>query len=120
MAEGAAGEEADRESGRCRRRAGKRLNKISDKMADSADTQKKSDDFFLRVCSFPELVVREMVCILSEILLKPLIPPSLMHRPLPLSASSPAGRIKSEVKIPPPLEGFRRELRIDTMWGALI
>lgn len=43
MAEGAAGEEADRESGRCRRRAGKRLNKISDKMADSADTQKKSD-----------------------------------------------------------------------------
>ena len=106
MAEGAAGEEADRGSGRCRRRAGKRLNKISDKMADSADTQKKSDDFFLRVCSFPELVVREMVCILSEILLKPLIPPSLMHRPLPLSASSPAGRIKSEVKIPPPLGGI--------------
>ena len=29
MAEGAAGEEADRESGRCRRRAGKRLNKMT-------------------------------------------------------------------------------------------
>ena len=101
MAEGDAGEQADRGSGRCRRRAGKRLNKISDKMADSADTQKKSDDFFLRVCSFPELVVRESVCIVSEILLKPLIPPSLMHRPLPLSAYSPAGRIKSEEKILP-------------------
>ena len=74
MAEGDAGEQADRGSGRCRRRAGKRLNKISDKMADSADTQKKSDDFFLRVCSFPELVVRESVPVSPEILLKALIP----------------------------------------------
>ena len=80
---------------------GKRLNKISGETGDARTHRKSPDGFFLRVRSIPELVVREMVCILSEILLKPLIPPALMHRPLPLSAYSPAGRIKSEEKILP-------------------
>ena len=46
-------------------------------------------------------VLKLFTYLCPEILLKPLIPPSLMHRPLPLSASSPAGRIKSEEKIHP-------------------